>query len=90
MNAISIRGKHYQIDQRAVRYPCASLKVTRTQAGAMFTIARRGTSQNPAPGSDATRLALYGTLDPLARTNCMKRHRATAYRAESVTRWIKK
>lgn len=90
MRPYKTRGRWYSIDQAAVRYPCASLKSSRAQAGAHFTIARRGTTQNPGRvlGSVAVALALYGTLDPLARSNMMKRHRNAFYK--QVPRWVRR
>jgi len=84
----AVHGRWYAINQAACRYSCASLKQSRLQAGIAYTLARKGTRQGGS--SDARRLALNGTLDPLARTNKMRAYRAQYYRARNVIIWIRK
>lgn len=61
---------------------------SRTAAGMTATLERSGHSVN----SDALALAVRGTTDVLGGQfgNKMKKHRSRYYRAETVTRWIKK
>ncbi len=82
MKPYRIHYRWYSVNDSECRYPVASLKGTRNQAGAAFTLARKGTSQTGSP--EARRIALNGTLDPLARANRMKTFRLLHYRARSV------
>lgn len=79
---VGIHYRWYRVVGK-VRYSCASLKSSRLSAGMTYTAARLETRQELSP--DARKLALYGTLDPLARTNKMKEHRRIHF--HSVQRW---
>jgi len=80
-------GKYYSVDQSLVRYPCASLKSNKIAAGMAYTRARKGSKQGEG-SRDGLTLAVYGTLDPLARINRMRAYRHQYYR--QITIWQKK
>jgi len=80
-------GKYYSVDQSLVRYPCASLKSNKVAAGMAYTRSRKGSKQGEG-SRDGLTLAVYGTLDPLARTNRMRAYRQRHY--QQITVWQKK
>ena len=84
--AYSAKGSRYIADQLRVRIP-SSYRPNKLAVGLTFTHTRAASKQGEL-SYEASTLGVYGTLDPLARTNRMKTFKQKNYRP--VTIWRRK